>query len=121
MDAKVIKAKPQSEYWSDERCHILEFSNTSDDAEVSIARARVEPGVTTKRHRVRGTIERYLIMEGRGTVHIEGLADQNVSPGDVVLIPAGAIQAIANSGDCDLVFLCICTPRFEWDNYESLS
>ena len=110
----------QREYFTDERCHILELINTPDDPGMSIARARVEPGVTTKRHRVAGTTERYVIVEGAGTVQIEGMEQQAVAAGDAVTIPPGVEQAIANTGDHDLVFLCICTPRFEWDNYEAL-
>ena len=37
--------------------------------------------------------------------------------GDVVLIPAGKTQRIRNVGPDDLVFLCICTPRFEPRHY----
>ena len=120
MQAKLIQPDPAWEYLSGERCHILEYANAPDDPEVSIARARVETGITTKQHRLRATTERYLILEGKGRIHVAGLAEQDVSPGDVVVIPAGAAQSITNTGDQDLVFLCICTPRFEWDNYQSL-
>jgi mannose-6-phosphate isomerase-like protein (cupin superfamily) len=116
----IYSADPAAEYFTDERCHILELANTPDDPGVSVARARVEPGVTTKVHRVAGTAERYVVLEGSGRVHIEGLTDENVAPGDVVSIPAGVAQSITNSGRTDLIFLCICTPRFQWDNYESL-
>jgi len=108
------------EYLTDERCYILELLNTPDAPEASIARARVEPGVTTKRHKVIDTIERYVLLEGQGIAYIEGMDDQVVGVGDVVTIPAGFEQSITNTGDHDLVFLCICTPRFEWDNYKSL-
>ena len=67
-----------------------------------------------------GTIERYVILEGKGVAHIEGQDDMSVGPQDVVNISAGMVQSITNTGDRDLVFLCICTPRFEWDNYASL-
>jgi mannose-6-phosphate isomerase-like protein (cupin superfamily) len=109
-----------AEYFTDERCHILEFLNTPDSPEASVARARVEPGVTTKRHRVAATIERYVILEGEGVAHIEGQADAPLGVGDILVIAAGAVQSITNTADKDLIFLCVCTPRFEWDNYESL-
>jgi mannose-6-phosphate isomerase-like protein (cupin superfamily) len=118
--AAIRKAGATAEYFTDERCHILELSNAADDPGASVARARVEVGISTKKHRVAGTVERYVMLEGHGTVHIADRDDQDVSPGDVVVIPAGVSQAISNTGDHDLVFLCICTPRFEWDNYESL-
>jgi mannose-6-phosphate isomerase-like protein (cupin superfamily) len=35
----------------------------------------------------------------------------------VVVIPAGVRQRIENIGPGDLIFLCICTPRFCVENY----
>ena len=40
--------------------------------------------------------------------------------GDVVLIPPACRQRIANLGAGELVFLAICTPRFEQQNYEDV-
>ena len=37
-----------------------------------------------------------------------------------VRIPAGVRQRIRNTGPTDLVFLCICTPRFEQSAYREL-
>ena len=119
VDSKIHVSDPAREFFTEERCHILELSNSLDDPGVSIARARVEPGVTTRKHRVTGTIERYVVLEGAGRVSVDGMVDQDVGAGDVVVIAANAVQSISNTGDVDLVFLCICTPRFEWDNYES--
>jgi mannose-6-phosphate isomerase-like protein (cupin superfamily) len=53
-------------------------------------------------------------------MEVGNLPAQDVSPGDVVLIPPGCPQRITNSGDEDLVFLAVCTPRFLPDNYEDL-
>lgn len=120
VDSKIHASDSAREFFTEERCHILELSNSPDDPGVSIARARVEPGVTTRKHRVTGTIERYILLEGTGRVSIEGMVDQDVGGGDVVVIAANAVQSIANTGAVDLIFFCICTPRFEWGNYESL-
>jgi mannose-6-phosphate isomerase-like protein (cupin superfamily) len=111
---------PTAEYDIAERCAILELANDASDPAVSIARARVAPGVTTARHRLRGTVERYLILEGRGRVDIDGMPPAEVGPGDSVTIPAMCAQRIANLGDADLLFLAICTPRFVPACYESL-
>jgi mannose-6-phosphate isomerase-like protein (cupin superfamily) len=105
------------EYYFDEGCHILELLNDPADREMSVARARVEPGVTTKWHRLRGTTERYVMLEGEGMVSVGDAAPQRVGPGDVVLIPPMVAQRIANKGAGDLVFLAVCTPRFEHANY----
>ncbi len=91
--------------------------NGDADPECSIVRARVAPGVTTDWHRLRGTTERYVILEGAGEVSVGDHAPQAVGPGDVVLIPAMARQRIRNAGAEELVFLAVCTPRFEAGNY----
>ena len=111
---------PRAEYYTPERCHINELSNVGEDPGVSIARARVSAGVTTRWHRLAGTIERYVILEGRGRVEVGDLAPREIAAGDVVLIPADCRQRIACVGAQDLVFLAICTPRFRPECYEDI-
>ena len=108
------------EYFFVEGCHINELSNGADDPAVSIAQARVTPGVTTRWHRLRGTTERYLILSGSGRVEIGDEPPQNVGAGDCVIIPPMCRQRICNIGNDDLVFLAICSPRFTPDCYEDL-
>ncbi len=118
--------KPQNnstdprEYFTDERCHILELHNTAADPGVSLARARVEPGVTTAWHTVEATIERYIIVSGTGIAEVGDAPALSLIAGDHLLIPAGKKQRIHNPGSVDLIFHCICTPRFERRNYRSL-
>jgi mannose-6-phosphate isomerase-like protein (cupin superfamily) len=118
MKPAVRRYAAGAEFYTEEGCFINELSNIADDPSVSIARARVAPGVTTQWHRVRDTVERYVILEGRGRVEVGDLAPQEVGPGDVVLIPPSCRQRIANLGPGDLVFLAICSPRFVTDVYE---
>jgi len=106
------------EYYTAERCHILELCNTPDDADVSIARARVAPGVTTRWHRLRDVTERYVMLAGSGLVEIGDTVHADVAPGDVVVIPPACRQRITNTGQDDLVFLAICSPRFTASAYE---
>lgn len=120
MKAILKRSNANPEVDTPERCFIVEVSNSADDEAVSIARARVSPGVTTRWHRVRGTAERYAILQGRGRVEVGNLPPQDVAPGDVVLIPPSERQRIANTGEGDLLFLAICTPRFRQENYEDL-
>ena len=121
MKETVIKADEKKEYFLAEGCHILEMWNSSADPEVSIARARVRPGTATLRHRLRDTVERYVIVAGTGLVEVGDLPATEVAPGDVVVIPRGVPQRITNTGPGDLIFLCICTPRFVPGDYENLS
>ena len=109
-----------AEFYTTEDCYILELSNTPADPDVSIARARVAPGVTTRRHQLVGTTERYVILEGRGRVEVGRLPPQDVGSGDVVLIPPSCPQRITNLGPGDLIFLAICTPRFLPAVYEAI-
>lgn len=120
MKEAIRRGASASEFFTAELCHIAEWSNSGDDPALSIARARVTPGVTTRWHRVIDTVERYVILEGEGRVEVGALPPQDVGPGDVVIIPAGCRQRIANSGSKDLLFLAICTPRFHPDNYQDL-
>jgi mannose-6-phosphate isomerase-like protein (cupin superfamily) len=100
------------EYFFAEGCFITEWSNSSDDPHVSIARARLEPGKTTRWHLLHDTTERYVLLEGCGVVEVGDLPAEPVQVGDVVIIPAEARQRITNTGAEDLVFLAICSPRF---------
>jgi mannose-6-phosphate isomerase-like protein (cupin superfamily) len=116
----VKRARPEEECPIAEGCLILELSNSPDDPAVSIARARVPPGATTRWHRVRDTAERYVILEGKGRAEVGDLPPQEVGPGDVVLIPPSCRQRIANTGGGDLIFLAICSPRFTASAYEDM-
>lgn len=120
MDSGVLRPDPSTEFYTEERCHILELSNSPADEALSIARARVEPGVTTALHRVLGTAERYVILDGDAQVEIGDCSPEPVTAGDVVLIPPDMDQRITNTGDGDLVFLALCTPRFRQENYEAV-
>lgn len=112
-----------TEYFFREGCHITEWWNVADDDALSVARARVAPGVTTRWHRLAGVTERYVILEGLGRVELgePGTAQvEPVGPGGVVFIPPGTPQRIANTGETDLVFLALCTPRFTPQCYEDI-
>lgn len=119
-DPSVRRPQEAEEYLTGERCYILETWNRDDDPAVSVARARLAPGVTTRLHRLDGIAERYLILAGRGQVEIGALPPEIVAPGDLVYIPAGCPQRIGNLGQADLVFLAICTPRFVPAAYDDI-
>jgi mannose-6-phosphate isomerase-like protein (cupin superfamily) len=109
MHAKIVKANSINEQLTPERCFVAEnFGNES----VSIAIARVKSGVTTKAHHLLGVDEIYIITEGQGRVVVGDLEPSPVNVGDVVYIPAETSQKITNTGKTDLVFYCVCTPRF---------
>ncbi len=114
MKLKIVKADSLKEHLTPERCFIYENWGlvSAGDSSVSIARARVEPGVTTKAHHLEGVQEIYLITKGNGKVQIGSLEPAEVKEGDVVVIPPGVSQRITNVGNTDLLFYCVCTPAF---------
>lgn len=133
----VKQAKDNAEYMTDERCYITEVANDGLDDNLSIAIARVKPGIATAWHRLQDTSERYLIIAGSGRVELDPdfgiginsgqlLSDerskisQEVVTGDVVRIAPGVSQRIINTASVDLVFYAVCTPRFMIENYISL-
>jgi len=117
MKAEIRRAADAEEFGTSERCYILEVASDQGDEAVSIARARVTPGVTTEWHHVVATDERYIIVSGSGRVDVGEMASAEVGPGDVVRVPAGVRQRITNVGTDDLLFYCVCTPRFRNANY----
>jgi len=118
--APAILMARSAEFFTAELCHITELSNSPADEALSVALARVEPGVTTRWHRLRGIDERYVILAGHGVMELGGLPPQAVAPGDVVVIPAGCRQRITNDSAGDLLFHALCTPRFRPEVYEDL-
>lgn len=117
----IRRAQDCPEYWFEEGCWIAELSNHRDDPHLSIARARVAPGDTTRWHALDGITERYVILSGHGHVELGREGPESVSAGDVVIIEPGQAQRIANIGDEDLVFLALCTPRFTPECYRDLA
>jgi mannose-6-phosphate isomerase-like protein (cupin superfamily) len=121
MEPKIVKANSLKEYLTPEGCYIFENWGlvSVGDRAVSIARARVEPGVTTKPHHLDGVQEIYLIVQGKGMVFIGDLGSTEVVGGDVVVIPPMTSQSITNTGKVDLIFYCVCTPAFTEKCYHS--
>lgn len=120
MEIRAEIYDPQAEYFFEEGCFITELSNSETDPEVSVARARVEPGKITKWHALEGISERYLILEGRGRAEVGESDSQLLEKGDVLVIPANTRQRINNTGSEDLIFLAICSPRFTKSAYRQL-
>ena len=115
----IIKSHTQEEVFTREKCHITELLNDDLIPNLSLATARVEPNITTELHEL-DVDEVYYILKGQGNMQIEGQSTGMVGVGDVVFIRKGKFQQITNTGPSDLVFLCICNPRFEQDKYHEI-
>jgi mannose-6-phosphate isomerase-like protein (cupin superfamily) len=75
----------------------------------SLAEARVPAGGATDRHYHKLSEELYFILEGDGTMEIDG-ESRPVQVGDAILIPPGAWHQI--TAERELVFLCCCAPPY---------
>lgn len=89
---------------------VLNPSDPEADVRYSLAHAVVKPGQTTLPHRLRSS-ETYYILSGQGEVCINN-EKQLLSESNLVYIPPMALQSIKNTGDNDLIFLCICDPAW---------
>lgn len=96
------------------------FNPLKDPLELrySLAVARVEPGGTTFLHRL-ATSEVYYLLEGEGEMHIDG-ERRRVRAGQAVYIPPQATQQISNTGEGELVFVCIVDPAWRKEDEEVL-
>ncbi|MEO1287071.1 MAG: cupin domain-containing protein [Chloroflexota bacterium] len=120
MKPEILKFDPSTEFFIEEGCYITENSNSDNDPDLSIAQARVPVGVTTRWHRLHGTIERYVIISGKGRMEVGDLPPREMTAGDTVIIPPMVRQRITNIGDDDLVFFALCSPRFKQEVYEDI-
>jgi len=77
----------------------------------SLAEATVPAGTRTERHFHRRSEEFYYILEGAGTMELDG-TERLVGPGDAILIPPGAWHRIEAGPGADLRFLCCCAPPY---------
>lgn len=88
---------------------LLDLANAPVKSQ-SLAEATLPAGGETERHYHRVSEELYYLLEGCGTMEVDG-EQRSVEPGDAILIPAGAwhqIKAIE-----PLRFLCCCAPPYE--------
>jgi mannose-6-phosphate isomerase-like protein (cupin superfamily) len=108
---EIIDSKNISEFWTSERCFILEILNDPAHPKSSLAVARVPPGVTTQLHRLNATEETYIIKKGCGVLEIDGEKSE-LKQSDAIIIPAGASQRISMLGTKTLSSTAYAHPVF---------
>jgi mannose-6-phosphate isomerase-like protein (cupin superfamily) len=79
----------------------------------SLAEATLPAGAATMRHWHRESEEFYFILEGCGTMEVDGVT-RGVAAGDAVLIPPGAWHQI-RAGEA-LRLLCCCAPPYRHED-----
>tara|TARA_R110002096_G_scaffold240324_7_gene432127 strand:+ start:1091 stop:1450 length:360 start_codon:yes stop_codon:yes gene_type:complete len=81
----------------------------------SLAEASLPSGGSTQRHFHKVSEELYFILEGSGTMEINGTS-QNVAVGDAILIPTEKWHQISADKGTDLRFLCCCSPPYSHED-----
>ncbi|MGD0152949.1 MAG: cupin domain-containing protein [Thermacetogeniaceae bacterium] len=81
----------------------------------SIAQGVVPPGQATRPHRISGSCEVYYILEGEGLLRVDGETAE-VTLGQAVYVPPGALQQIENTGSGDLSFISVVDPMWRAEN-----
>ncbi|MBN2324385.1 MAG: cupin domain-containing protein [Spirochaetes bacterium] len=82
----------------------------------SLVHATLRSGETSLPHRLAAS-EVYYILDGCGTMHIDD-ETAPVSAHDTVYIPPKSVQFIENTGNGDLLFLCIVDPAWRAEDEE---
>jgi mannose-6-phosphate isomerase-like protein (cupin superfamily) len=115
---KIIKSHTKPNITAADQTPVKEILSPTKDGvgiHYSLALARLPKGEKNLPHRLKTSSEVYLLTGGRGIMHIDDEAAE-VSAGDLVYIPPGALQWIENAGDTDLVFYCIVDPPWRADD-----
>ncbi len=93
---------------------ILDCAN-APVANQSLAEATLPPNAATERHYHRLSEEFYFILEGNGTMEIDG-ESKPVTIGDAILIPPGAWHQITADAQSPLKLLCCCAPPYSHED-----
>jgi mannose-6-phosphate isomerase-like protein (cupin superfamily) len=88
---------------------VLHPANDGVELPYSLAHAFLEPGTSSLPHRLEKSDEAYFFLNGEGILTIDD-QQHHVKAGDLVLVPAGALQHLENTGQDQLTFLCIVSP-----------
>ncbi|TNE64844.1 MAG: cupin domain-containing protein, partial [Bacteroidetes bacterium] len=75
----IIHTTDCPEFYTDERCYIRELLNADDLPGLSVAQARVQPGVTTALHAL-DVEEVYYILQGQGLMECNRVDQGSVQP-----------------------------------------
>ena len=84
---------------------------------LNLARAVIDSGKSTIRHRHRQSEEAYYVLSGEGVLEI-GAVIERVAPGDARLIPSGVEHRVTCVGAQPLAILCVCAPPYRHDDTE---
>jgi len=80
----------------------------------SLAEASLDPGQATERHYHRESEEIYFLLEGGGSLEVDG-DTREVGVGDAILIPPGAWHTL-RAGRQGARLMCCCAPPYRHED-----
>ena len=89
---------------------------TSDIERCSLAEEVLPVGASVSRHHHTETEEIYYILSGVGRMTVGGEA-RDVSEGDAIFIPRGAIHTLENTGEAPIKLLLVCGPAYSVEDH----
>lgn len=96
---------------------VLHPKNGDGNLPFSLAHAYLPPGAKSLPHRLTKSEETYTIINGKGTVEVEGKTF-DIEKGSVFVVPKNALQSVENTGEENLEFYCIVTPPWAEEEEE---
>ncbi len=91
------------------RVERLVHPSTVASKNLGVSLAVMAPGERIKRHR-HDYEEAYFVLDGQGTMYLEGVGELELVPGRSVYIPPNTIHGQVNVSDGDLRILCSLSP-----------
>ncbi|MCK9152328.1 cupin domain-containing protein [Methanobacterium alcaliphilum] len=100
-------------------CELLHPQREEEEVKMncSISCATLPPGDVSHPHRLKTSGEVYVILQGKGIMHIDD-EEAFLEPGQAVYIPPGAMQFIQNISNKELKFLCVVSPPWSAEDDE---
>jgi mannose-6-phosphate isomerase-like protein (cupin superfamily) len=97
------------EEWHKLRTRILMDAGELGSRQMSVTWVEVPPGIDQQLHSDEESEQVYVVTRGSGAMTVAG-DTQEVSEGDLVLVPPATDHSIANSGDSDLCCVSVQSP-----------
>jgi mannose-6-phosphate isomerase-like protein (cupin superfamily) len=102
-------AEAPLEEWHKLRTHVLMDAGELGSRNMSVTWIDVPPGIDQELHSHEESEQVYVISSGSGTMTVAG-DTQEVSAGDLVMVPPATDHSIANDGDTDLCCVSVQSP-----------
>ena len=123
QDIVVKNAADLEHFTAGDLCSLAEVLHPKDErlpfSGFSLSHAEILPHGSTIPHRLVKSSEVYWIIEGRGTLFING-RPVDLKKGISVMVPPSAEQYVVNDSDQKMEFLCIVSPPWDKSDEEMI-